>query len=390
MPTKAGSCRAFHLTLRTWRPLREAAVPSFSRTTDSLRKLWFTAVLVAAVARSIPRCSRIGVFVALVLGFISLERAFLSFSLKDSHGSRGPRLLRAVSAVYVERVRIIRAPKAVAAACRLAARPVVLVPTMGALHAGHAALMQRARRIAGPSGTVVTSIFVNPIQFGKGEDLARYPRPFRRDAKVCADNSVDLLFHPSTNAMYGRAFSSSVEETSLSQELCGRSRPQHFRGVTTVVTKLFHLVNPDVAIFGAKDFQQLAIIRRMISDLNWSLRIAELPTVREADGLALSSRNSYLTPSERAQAPLLWAGLRAAHRAARAGERRAGALRKIVASTLQKCPDARIDYLEVVDAKTLQPLRQIDGRGVIALAVFFGKTRLIDHIEIRAGKKEQT
>jgi pantoate--beta-alanine ligase len=288
------------------------------------------------------------------------------------------------SAGYVGPVRIIRSPKLLSATCRAAVRPVVIVPTMGALHAGHAALIQHARRIAGKSGTVVVSIFVNPTQFGKGEDLARYPRPFRRDAKLCAENSVDLLFHPSSEAMYGGEFSTFVEEITLSKELCGRSRPHHFRGVATVVMKLFNLVRPDVAVFGRKDFQQLAIIRRMIADLNLSVRIAELPTVREPDGLALSSRNSYLSKAERAQAPLLWKSLREAARTARNGERRASALRRIVERTLQNAPDGKSDYIEVVNVKNLRPIAKLRGRCAIALAVFFGKTRLIDHIEISA------
>jgi pantoate--beta-alanine ligase len=264
-------------------------------------------------------------------------------------------------------------------------RPVVLVPTMGALHAGHLALVKRARRAAGPGGLVVVSIFVNPTQFGPNEDLSKYPRPLGRDLDLCRREHVDLVFHPDATAMYAPGTSAIVDETVISSGLCGAARPGHFRGVCTVVTKLFHLVRPDAAVFGRKDYQQLAIIERMVRDLNFPVRIIALDTVREADGLALSSRNVYLTPEERSQAPTLRRALVQAAARARNGERSASALRVAIAGALAKeAPLARIDYIELVDAENLQPAPHWNGRpAVIAAAVFFGRTRLIDNIELR-------
>ncbi|HEV7868874.1 MAG TPA: pantoate--beta-alanine ligase [Chthoniobacteraceae bacterium] len=267
--------------------------------------------------------------------------------------------------------------------CKATAGPIVLVPTMGALHAGHEALCRQARRIAGPNGFVVVSIFVNPTQFGPNEDLAKYPRTFDADRARCAAAGVDLIFHPSAAEMYPADFSTFVDETAVSSLLCGASRPGHFRGVCTVVLKLFSIIAPDVAVFGEKDFQQCAVIGRMVRDLDLPIRLRTIPTVRESDGLALSSRNRYLTPEERAQAPTLRRALLEAKAAFRAGETRAAQLRKRILKIVSTAPLARIDYVEVAHSQSLQPVRLADRATVIALAVFFGKTRLIDNILLK-------
>jgi len=272
-----------------------------------------------------------------------------------------------------------------ARACRAAARPLVLVPTMGALHAGHLALVARARKLAGPHGTVALSLFVNPTQFGPKEDFSRYPRPLREDTAQCRAAGVDLLFTPSAAAMYEPDQSVWIDEEALSATLCGASRPGHFRGVCTVVGKLFNLTGADAAVFGKKDVQQLAIIRRMVRDLNFPVRIVGVETVRERDGLAMSSRNRYLTPQERSQAPILQQALRAARKRAREGGVTPEALAARVSAQIGSAPLARIDYVSILDAETLRPpVRGKTERWLIALAVFFGKTRLIDHLEIPA------
>jgi pantoate--beta-alanine ligase len=266
---------------------------------------------------------------------------------------------------------------------RFANSPIVLVPTMGALHAGHASLFDRARSLAGPKGTVVASIFVNPAQFGPKEDFSRYPRTFAADRKLCAAHDVDVIFCPTAAQMYPEGFSTYVEEGSVSATLCGASRPGHFRGVCTVVLKLFQIIQPRMAVFGLKDFQQCAVIRRMVRDLDLPVRIVTAETVREPDGLALSSRNRYLTTDERLQAPLLRAALLAARKAWQKGQTKAAKLRQLIVDRIGKAPLARIDYVEIADASSLQPVRTADNRTVIALAVFFGKTRLIDNIQLR-------
>lgn len=261
--------------------------------------------------------------------------------------------------------------------------PVVLVPTMGALHRGHAALIDRARALAGDDGLVVVSIFVNPTQFGPNEDFHRYPRPFAADRSLCAAHGVDLIFHPAAADMYPAGFSTLVKESALSARLCGASRPVHFGGVCTVVLKLFQIVRPAVAVFGLKDFQQCAVIRRMVRDLNLPVKIVPVATVREADGLALSSRNQLLSPEARTQAPALRRALLAAQGAFRGGETSAARLRQLVVKTIRSAPLARIDYVEIADADTLQPLAKVRKNTVIALAVFFGNTRLIDNLWLR-------
>jgi pantoate--beta-alanine ligase len=252
-----------------------------------------------------------------------------------------------------------------------------LVATMGALHAGHISLIRIARKHAGKEGEVVVSIFVNPLQFEPGSDFSRYPRPEAADEEICRSEGVDLVFRPAPNEMYAEDRSTYVEETSLSERLCGASRPGHFRGVCTVVTKLFHLLAPDAAVFGEKDFQQLAIIRRMVRDLNFPIEIIAGPTVREPDGLALSSRNQYLTAAERGQAPIIRAALVAA---ADAGETSAAKILAQVRQKIESASLARIDYAEIVGADDLQPRLTIAARSLLAVAVFFGKTRLIDNV----------
>ena len=259
----------------------------------------------------------------------------------------------------------------------------VLVPTMGALHRGHAALIKKARALAGREGLVVVSIFVNPAQFGPKEDFSRYPRPFAADRKLCAEHGADVVFHPTVAAMYPAGHSTLVDETDVSAVLCGASRPGHFRGVGTVVLKLFQITQPDAAVFGLKDFQQCAVVRRMVRDLNLPVRIVPVATVREADGLALSSRNRYLTADERAQAPVLRRALLAAASAFHSGETRAAQLRQLILKTIATAPLARPDYVEIAHAATLRPVREVRRGTVFALAVFFGQTRLLDNLWLR-------
>ncbi len=254
---------------------------------------------------------------------------------------------------------------------------------MGALHAGHAALIDRARRIAGAGGLVVVSIFVNPTQFGPKEDFSRYPRTLAADRALCTEHGADAIFCPGAAEMYPADFSTWVNEESVSEPLCGASRPGHFRGVCTVVLKLFTIVQPTAAVFGLKDFQQCAVIRRMVRDLNLPVRIVAAPTVREADGLALSSRNRFLTAEERAQALVLRRALLAAAAAFRDGETRAAKLRTLVLKMIAAAPLARVDYVDVRDADTLDAITAVRKNCVIAVAVFFGKTRLIDNLWLK-------
>lgn len=265
------------------------------------------------------------------------------------------------------------------AAARGAGRTIGLVPTMGALHAGHASLIRAARR---ETGFVVVTIFVNPAQFGPNEDLARYPRPLERDLEVCRAEGVDLVFTPEPATVYPPGFTTYVEVHGLQDVLCGASRPGHFRGVATVVLKLFNMVDPDVAYFGQKDAQQARLIQQMAHDLNVPVRLRICPIVREADGLALSSRNQYLDANQRRQAVVLFAALGEAQLCIQAGERSAAVLTQHIRARLKSAPDARTDYIAIVDAATLQPLGHLAGRVLIALAVYFGSTRLIDNLLI--------
>ena len=258
----------------------------------------------------------------------------------------------------------------------------VLVPTMGALHKAHGELMRVARKEAGDTGEVAVSIYVNPLQFEPGSDFERYPRPEREDEEFCRNAGVDLLFRPAPNEMYVADRSVVVDETSLSTALEGKSRPGHFRGVCTVVAKLFHILAPDAAVFGEKDFQQLAIIQRMVRDLNFRVQIVAVPTVREPDGLACSSRNRYLTSDERKQAPVLRASLVKAAELAQVGERSANRIVSAATNLIRTASLAQIDYVELVDAETLQPIESVRPNSLLAVAVFFGKTRLIDNIRL--------
>jgi pantoate--beta-alanine ligase len=255
----------------------------------------------------------------------------------------------------------------------------VLVPTMGALHRAHGELMRVARERAGSDGEVAASIFVNPLQFEPGSDFERYPRPEKADEDFCRAAGVDLLFRPSAGEMYAADRSVFVDETLLSNVLEGQSRPGHFRGVCTVVAKLFHILQPDAAVFGEKDFQQLAIVRRMVHDLNFKIDIIALPTVREPDGLACSSRNQYLSTEERKQATFLYQALVAAKKA---GQKSAREIVDLARRVVSQAPVARIDYVDLVDAGTLQRIDFAGPNSVLALAVFFGNTRLIDNIRL--------
>jgi pantoate--beta-alanine ligase len=256
----------------------------------------------------------------------------------------------------------------------------VLVPTMGALHHGHLELIRHARTAAGPDGTTIVSIFVNPIQFDRPADLRDYPRPLESDLEKCLAAGVNVVFLPDAEAMYHPDRSVTVTESSLSRRLCGAARPGHFDGVCTVVLKLFHLTACDAAVFGEKDFQQLAIIRRMVRDLDVPVEILECPTVREHDGLAMSSRNVRLSTRERADAPRIHRALTAA-----AGLRSAPEIIAAARAEIGASPLARIDYLELVDAQTLQPVEDLEHPAILAAAVFYGGVRLIDHVPVAAG-----
>jgi len=253
----------------------------------------------------------------------------------------------------------------------------VLVPTMGALHHGHLELVKRARQSAGAEGTVIVSIFVNPIQFDRATDLDAYPRPVESDLEKCLAAGVDVVFLPDVASMYHADRSVTVTESQLSSSLCGATRPGHFDGVCTVVLKLFLLSGCHAAVFGEKDFQQLAIIRRMARDLDVPVEILACPTVRESDGLAMSSRNVRLNHKQRADAPRIHRALTAAAKLCQADEILAAARAEIEASPL-----ARIDYLSLVDAETLQPVNEPSQPAVLATAVFYGDVRLIDHVAL--------
>jgi pantoate--beta-alanine ligase len=256
----------------------------------------------------------------------------------------------------------------------------VLVPTMGALHRGHLELIRVAREHAGKDGEVAVSIFVNPLQFEPGSDFEKYPRPESTDEKFCADAEVNVLFRPCE--MYFDDRSVYVEETRLSAGLCGAARPGHFRGVCTVVAKLFNLWAPNAAVFGEKDYQQLAIIRRMVRDLNFPIEIIGAPTVREADGLALSSRNQYLNTDERAAAPVLYQAMLRVKELAAGGENSVSKLIDAARNMIASAKGARIEYISIVDRENLQPLETLRRNALIALAVFIGKTRLIDNLRL--------
>ena len=254
------------------------------------------------------------------------------------------------------------------------------VPTMGALHEGHLSLAKTARKHA---DVLVMSIFVNPIQFGPDEDLGKYPRAFKRDEELARSAGVDVVFYPSIKDMYPDGYATYVNVEGLTDTLCGVARPGHFRGVATIVTKLFHIVKPDIAYFGQKDAQQAILIKKMAEDLNLDIDIKVLPIVREKDGLAMSSRNAYLSPDERKDAAVLYQSLKKAEELMRSGERDASKIIAAMSDIIKTKPSTRVDYISIVDTKNLKDMSVISGEALIALAVFVGKTRLIDNIIVK-------
>jgi pantoate--beta-alanine ligase len=255
-----------------------------------------------------------------------------------------------------------------------------LVPTMGALHEGHLSLIRAAKA---QCNVVAVSLFVNPLQFGPGEDLAKYPRDLVADRGLLESEGVDFLFAPGVEEMYPAGAVTYVTVEGLSEKLCGRSRPGHFRGVTTVVSKLFNIVEPDLAFFGQKDAAQVAIVRRMVRDLNIPVRIVTCPIKREADGLALSSRNAYLDPQQRKSAPVLYRSLMEVQKSFDQGEHLAERLIAAGTRTLAEESTVRLDYLEIVDPETLDPVDDVSRSALVAVAAFLGKTRLIDNVVLR-------
>ncbi len=252
-----------------------------------------------------------------------------------------------------------------------------LVPTMGYLHEGHQSLMAEAKK---HNDNVIVTIFVNPMQFGPSEDLASYPRDLEKDKLTCQQMGVDVIFCPSVDEMYGPYFTSYVDVNGLTEELCGKKRPGHFKGVCTVVSKLFNITKPDSAYFGQKDAQQLAVIKRMVSDLNMDIEIIGCPIVRETDGLAKSSRNSYLSNDQRSAALCLYHAIECAKQYISNGEQSVTIIRDAMHSVINKQSLAKIDYIEFVDLQTLKPVTDLQQDSLIALAVFIGKTRLIDNL----------
>lgn len=280
-------------------------------------------------------------------------------------------------------IETVAAMKEQVAAWKAEGLSVGLVPTMGSLHAGHESLMDAARSAC---DRVVVSVFVNPLQFGPDEDYDAYPRDIERDGAICAAHGADAVFHPAPEEMYLPAHNTYVVMETLTDALCGASRPGHFRGVCTVVTKLFNIVQPDRAFFGQKDAQQLAIIKRMVADLNMNVAVVGCPIVREDDGLAKSSRNAYLSAEEREAALVLSRAIRAGEAAVAGGERDTAAVRSLMAAIVEAEPLARIDYIEVVDGLTMQPVDAIGSTALVAMAVYIGSTRLIDNFLYEEGE----
>ncbi len=262
---------------------------------------------------------------------------------------------------------------------RKADKTIGLVPTMGALHIGHISLIEAAKK---QTNYVVVSIFVNPTQFGAAEDFDKYPQPFEQDTKICREHGVDLVFAPSVNEMYPSQNVTWVNIEKLTETLCGRSRPGHFKGVTAVCAKLFNIIQPDIALFGQKDAQQAVVIKRMVADLHMPLKIQVCPTVREDDGLAVSSRNKYLTPQERKDAPLLYESLQKAKQLIQAGTTDAEKIITEMKKILSRSEVLQPEYIEIVNAETLQPINPVIGPALIALAARLGSARLIDNILI--------
>ncbi len=260
---------------------------------------------------------------------------------------------------------------------------IAFVPTMGALHSGHLALVRLAKEKA---SQVVVSIFVNPLQFGPTEDFERYPRPLKKDIALLEGEEVPLLFLPSAIEMYSKGFQTVVHLNKLTQNLCGKMRPGHFDGVAAVVLKLFQIVKPEVAVFGNKDYQQRRLLEQMVSDLNLDIEIVALPIVREPDGLAMSSRNAYLTEDERKRATILFHSLKKAQELCDGGEKRASEIVACVSQMIDSQRPTKVDYISVCDAMTLQEVDRIDKPALLAVAVTFGKTRLIDNVVLEPNK----
>lgn len=277
-------------------------------------------------------------------------------------------------------IKTIKEMKTVLASHREQAKIIGFVPTMGYLHQGHLSLIRHARQ---SSDIVVISIFVNPTQFGPQEDLGHYPRDLKRDEELAEQEGADYIFYPDVSEMYPEGYKTHVLVEELSKKMCGASRPEHFQGVTTIVLKLFNIIQPQYAYFGQKDAQQAIIIRRMVEDLNLDVKIEVEPIVREADGLAMSSRNSYLNAKERKAALVLYRALNLAQKVIKQGERNSSVIISQIEKFIRQQPLARIDYISIVDNRNLQELAIINKEALIALAVYIGKTRLIDNITIQ-------
>lgn len=277
-------------------------------------------------------------------------------------------------------IRSVRSIQQFIKKAKSAGKTVGFVPTMGALHQGHASLLRRCRK---ENDLTVLSIFVNPKQFGPAEDFKRYPRPEKSDKMLAKEEKVDIIFYPSEKTMYPTGFLTYVQVRQIVEPLCGKFRPGHFEGVTTVVAKLLNIVMPDVLYLGQKDAQQAIVLQKMVRDLNFSVRVKVCPTARDHDGLALSSRNSYLAPQERREAAVLYQSLQEARRKIATGERSAGRILGRIRSRIRKETGGRIDYAACVDADSLKSLQRIEKKALIALAVRFGRTRLIDNIIVR-------
>ncbi len=281
-------------------------------------------------------------------------------------------------------VRLIEEMQRLADEIRAGGQTIGFVPTMGFLHEGHLSLIRTLRP---QCDVLVVSIFVNPTQFGPGEDLDKYPRDFDRDEQLCRQEKVDIIFYPQSDRMYPDPYHTYVYVEKLTNTMCGKSRPGHFRGVITVVTKLFHIVRPHVVIFGQKDYQQSQVVRQMVRDLNFDIRIITAPIVREADGLALSSRNKYLSQQERRNAPLIYKSLQQAIKLINDGIVSPEIVSKQIEHILNEIPHVKIDYIAIVNGETFEPVEQIDHETVIAVAVYIGRTRLIDNIPVETSRQ---
>ena len=277
----------------------------------------------------------------------------------------------------IRRIETIAEMQAYVAACRKKGQNVGFVPTMGAFHEGHLTLMRQARK---DNGAVVVSIFVNPLQFSAGEDYDRYPRRLEQDSRMAESEGVDVLFTPSVAEMYPKGFDTHVDQTDLPAKLCGQFRAGHFRGVMSIVCKLFNMVKPDTAYFGQKDYQPFLIIRRMAVDLNLNVDVRLMPTLREDDGLAMSSRNIYLGPKQRKDATCLIRALRRAEELVGGGESSAPRVAAEMRKVIQKVKGTRVEYIAIVNSDTLEPVKEIKGKTLVALAVRIGKARLIDNV----------